>query len=81
MDDRVSGELLQRLESSFFTTGIDPGFCQDLIPMTLMGLTGRVDRLRIQEILDYSTYPNPRILFDIMGFGRPVDDRGSSSST
>jgi 4-hydroxy-tetrahydrodipicolinate reductase len=60
--------------SSFFTTGIDPGFCQDLIPMTLMGLTGRVDRLRIQEILDYSTYPNPRTLFDIMGFGRPVDD-------
>jgi 4-hydroxy-tetrahydrodipicolinate reductase len=60
--------------SSFFTTGIDPGFCQDLIPMTLMGLTGRVDRVRIQEILDYSTYPNPRTLFDIMGFGRPVDD-------
>jgi len=60
--------------SSFFTTGIDPGFCQDLIPMTLMGLTGRVDRLRIQEILDYSTYPNPRTLFEIMGFGRPVDD-------
>ncbi len=60
--------------SSCFTTGIDPGFCQDLIPMTLMGLTGRVDRLRIQEILDYSTYPNPRTLFEIMGFGRPVDD-------
>ena len=60
--------------SSFFTTGIDPGFCQDLIPMTLMGLTGRVDRVRIQEILDYSTYPNPRTLFEIMGFGRPVDD-------
>ena len=39
-----------------------------------MGLTGRVDRVRIQEILDYSTYPNPRTLFDIMGFGRPVDD-------
>jgi hypothetical protein len=60
--------------SSFFTTGIDPGFCQDLIPMTLTGLTGRVDRVRIQEILDYSTYPNPRTLFEIMGFGRPVDD-------
>ncbi len=59
--------------TSCFTTGIDPGFANDLIPMTLMGLCGRVDRVRIQEILDYSTYPNPKTLFDIMGFGKPLD--------
>ncbi|HOT81571.1 MAG TPA: hypothetical protein PKY13_16375, partial [Microthrixaceae bacterium] len=28
---------------SCFTTGIDPGFANDLFPMTLMGLSGRVD--------------------------------------
>lgn len=59
--------------TSCFTTGIDPGFCNDLIPMTLMGLTARVDSVRIQEILNYSTYPNPETLFNIMGFGQPVD--------
>jgi len=59
--------------TSFFTTGIDPGFCHDLIPMTLTGLTGRVDTIRVQEILDYSTYPNPHTLFELMGFGKPVD--------
>lgn len=58
---------------SCFTTGIDPGFCNDLIPMTLMGLTARIDRVRIQEVLDYSTYPNPTTLFDIMGFGQALD--------
>jgi len=41
---------------SCFTTGIDPGFANDLFPMTLMGLAGRVDSVRIQEILDYATY-------------------------
>ncbi len=39
-----------------FTTGIDPGFMNDVVPLTLMGVCGRVDNVRIQEILDYSTY-------------------------
>ena len=56
-----------------FTTGIDPGFCNDLIPMTLMGLCSRVDSVRVQEILDYSTYFNPETLFNVMGFGQPLD--------
>jgi 4-hydroxy-tetrahydrodipicolinate reductase len=72
--------LVARLEracqeggTSCFTTGIDPGFCNDLIPMTLMGLTARVDSVRIQEIQDYSSYPNAETLFGIMGFGQPLD--------
>jgi len=66
-------EACRKGGTSCFTTGIDPGFCNDLIPMTLMGLTARVDSVRIQEILDYSTYPNPETLFSIMGFGQPLD--------
>ena len=66
-------DACRRGGTSCFTTGIDPGFCNDLIPMTLMGLAARVDTVRIQEILDYSTYPNPFTLFSIMGFGQPLD--------
>jgi hypothetical protein len=66
-------EACRKGNTSCFTTGIDPGFCNDLIPMTLMGLTARVDSVRIQEILDYSTYPNPETLFSIMGFGQALD--------
>jgi hypothetical protein len=56
---------------SCFTTGVDPGFANDLFPMTLMGLTGRVDSIRIQEILDYSTYAGDYA--GPMGLGEPMD--------
>ena len=46
-------EVCQRTGRTCFTTGIDPGFANDLLPMTLMGVCGRVDRVRVQEILDY----------------------------
>ena len=41
---------------SCFTTGIDPGFMNDILPLLLTGVCGRVDTLRIQEIIDYSGY-------------------------
>src|SRR3982751_2502701 len=42
--------------SSCFTTGIDPGFCNDLFPMTLMGLCSEVKIVRALELVDYQNY-------------------------
>ena len=42
--------------SSCFTTGIDPGFANDLFPMTLMGLCGEVELVRALELVDYADY-------------------------
>jgi len=42
--------------SSCFTTGIDPGFANDLFPMTLMGLCSEVRTVRASELLDYTNY-------------------------
>ncbi|MBV8162416.1 MAG: dihydrodipicolinate reductase, partial [Acidimicrobiia bacterium] len=42
--------------ASCFTTGIDPGFANDLFPMTLMGLCSEVRLVRALEILDYTNY-------------------------
>ena len=42
--------------SSCFTTGIDPGFANNLFPMTLMGLCSKVRRVRASELLDYTNY-------------------------
>jgi len=58
--------------TSCFTTGIDPGFANDLFPLTLLGVCARVDRLRVQEILDYASYPGD---LSPMGFGAPLDER------
>lgn len=59
--------------TSFFTSGIDPGFANDLVPIVASGFCERIDAIRIKEILDYSTYDQPEVLFDTMGFGQPLD--------
>jgi 4-hydroxy-tetrahydrodipicolinate reductase len=59
--------------ASFFTSGIDPGFANDLLPLTVSGLCGRWEEIRILEIINYATYDQPTVLFDTMGFGQPLD--------
>ena len=61
----------QEGSTSCFTTGIDPGFANDLFPLTLMGLCARVDSVRIQEILDYQSYTGDYA--KTMGIGRPLE--------
>jgi 4-hydroxy-tetrahydrodipicolinate reductase len=54
--------------ASCFTTGIDPGFANDLCPMTLMGLCSQVRRVRASELLDYTNYEGD---YEVeMGIGR-----------
>ncbi|MGH3439941.1 MAG: NAD(P)H-dependent amine dehydrogenase family protein, partial [Sciscionella sp.] len=60
--------------ASLWVNGIDPGFANDWLPLVLTGVCQRIDEVRCLEILDYSTYDNPTVLFDIMGFGKPLDD-------
>jgi hypothetical protein len=57
--------------ASCFTTGIDPGFANDLFPMTLMGLCSEVRQVRALEILDYINYEGD---YEVeMGIGRTPD--------
>ena len=59
--------------TSFLTSGIDPGFANDSLPLMLSGICERWEEVRIQEIINYATYDQPQVLFDIMGFGKPLD--------
>jgi len=54
--------------ASCFTTGIDPGFANDLFPMTLMGLCGEVRSVKALELLDYINYEGD--YEEEMGIGR-----------
>jgi 2,4-diaminopentanoate dehydrogenase len=58
---------------SCFTSGIDPGWANDLLPLVLTGQCEYVDELRVMEIVNYATYAQPTVLFDTMGFGKPLD--------
>jgi 2,4-diaminopentanoate dehydrogenase len=59
--------------ASLWVNGIDPGFANDWLPLVLTSVCQRIDQVRCLEILDYSTYDNAKVLFDIMGFGQPLD--------
>src|ERR1700690_2493318 len=61
-------------QASIFVNGIDPGFANDWLPLVMTSVSERIEEVRCMEILDYSTYDQPMVLFDIMGFGRPVDN-------
>jgi len=59
--------------SSFLSSGIDPGFALDLLPVTLSGLCERIDEIRIVENFNYATYHVPPAVRAIIGFGSPMD--------
>ena len=59
--------------ASCFTTGIDPGFANDLFPLTLMGLCGEVRSVRALELLDYTNYEGD--YESEMGIGKPPEHK------
>jgi len=60
---------------SCFTSGIDPGWANDILPLLLTGTCEDVETLRVMEIVNYRQYEQPTVLFDTMGFGKPLDAR------
>jgi hypothetical protein len=59
--------------SSLWVNGIDPGFANDALPLAMTGICERIDEVRCLEVLNYATYDNPTVMFDIMGFGTATD--------
>ena len=73
-------ELRQRFEaacqegqSSFFTSGIDPGFAIDLLPMVLSGVCQKIRRITIREVFNYEHYDQPDAVRNLVGMGMPMD--------
>jgi hypothetical protein len=60
---------------SCFTSGIDPGWANDILPLLLTGTCENIETLRVMEIVNYKHYEQPTVLFDTMGFGQALDAR------
>jgi len=60
--------------TSFLSNGIDPGFGNDLFPMTLLGLCGQVERVRTTEFIDGGSYPDQASL-RFMGLYSKMDEK------
>lgn len=61
-------------DASVFISGVDPGFINDLIPFAFTSTCQRVEHLRCIEIADYATYDGAEVMFDVMGFGKPIEE-------
>jgi 2,4-diaminopentanoate dehydrogenase len=75
-DDPMAAPLqaaAERAGVSLFVNGVDPGFANDILPLVLSGISERIEEVRCSEVLNYNTYNQPMVLFDIMGFARPLD--------
>ena len=77
--DRAPDELRESIEqaceaggATFFSGGVDPGFGNDLFPLTLLGLCGQVDSVRTTEFIDGGSYPDQASL-QMMGLQSAMD--------
>ena len=60
--------------SSIYINGVDPGFVTDLIPLAFASTCRSIEQIRCMEIADYATYDGAIVMFDVMGFGKPLDE-------
>jgi hypothetical protein len=67
-------ECAQQGGVSIFITGVDPGFANDIAPFVFASTCQRVSQIRCMEIADYATYDGAEVMFNVMGFGKPVGE-------
>ncbi|MCU1367632.1 MAG: dihydrodipicolinate reductase [Ilumatobacteraceae bacterium] len=74
-------DIRQRVEgacatggASIHSTGSSPGFISEALPLVLLSIQRRLDRLTIDEFADLSPRNSPELLFEVMGFGTPPAD-------
>jgi hypothetical protein len=66
-------EACTRGGASIYATGSSPGFITDALPFALLSLQRVVELIEIQEFANLSRRDSPEMLFDLMGFGRPIE--------
>jgi hypothetical protein len=78
--DAVDGAFTEPLrqaalagKASFFTTGIDSGFANDVLPLVLSGVSRVIESIRVTEMFNYATYPDKAAVYEILGFGQPPE--------
>jgi 4-hydroxy-tetrahydrodipicolinate reductase len=66
-------DACERGGSSIYAAGSSPGFITDALPFALLSLQRRVELVEIEEFANLSRRDSPALLFELMGFGRPLE--------
>src|SRR6516225_7641550 len=76
----ATGAVRERIEAacerggtSIHSTGSSPGFITEALPLVLTSIQRRLDGLTISEFADLSQRDSPQMLFDVIGFGKPLE--------
>ena len=66
-------EACTRGRASIYATGSSPGFVTETLPYALLSLQRNVESIEIDEFANLSQRDSPHLLFEQMGFGKPLD--------
>lgn len=76
----MGGDVTARLDAagkrgnaSIFTTGVEPGYLGDALPLTLTSLSERVDSVRVEQRIDETDY-REELEFGLVGPGATPED-------
>jgi hypothetical protein len=58
--------------TSVYSTGSSPGFITDALPFALLSMQRHVNAIEIDEFANLSRRDSPHLLFELMGFGKPL---------
>ena len=75
MDPDVRAQVQTACEiggTSVHSTGSSPGFITEAVPLVLTSIQRQLTALAIDEYADLSQRNSPKLLFDLMGYGRPA---------
>lgn len=61
--------------ASVYATGSSPGFITDVLPIALLSMQRRVETVAVEEFGNLARRDSPHMLFEQMGFGRPLGER------
>jgi hypothetical protein len=77
--ETMPAKVIEKVEASaragnatVYVTGVDPGFASDLIPLALASTCQHIEQIRCYELADYATYDGAEVMFELMGFGKPL---------
>jgi len=70
--DRLA-DAAARGSASLYASGIEPGFAGDQLVLTLATMSESIRSVRTQELFRYDEYPVAFMMFDVFGFGMPMD--------
>ncbi len=74
LEDREKLELAcKKGSTTFHSTGINPGFSFDILPISISALANRIDCIHATELVDMSAYTSESIVSDVIGMGKTAE--------